>query len=66
MSKSARTYTEIKNELDQVVSALQKEDLDVEEALTLYEQGQQLIKELENYLQQAENKVIELKAKFAK
>jgi exodeoxyribonuclease VII small subunit len=60
----ADSYRQLKEELDEVVIKLQGDDLDVEEALELYKKGQQLIKQLETYLETAENSVKELKAKF--
>ncbi|HET8991761.1 MAG TPA: exodeoxyribonuclease VII small subunit [Candidatus Saccharimonadales bacterium] len=66
MPKEGKSYKQLKEELDTVVSELQKDDLDVEQALKLYETGQGLIRDLEDYLQNAENKVIALKAKFDK
>jgi len=48
------------------MSKLQAEDLDVDEALKLYERGLELVKQLDNYLKTAENTVLELKARFNK
>jgi exodeoxyribonuclease VII small subunit len=58
------SYRELKDELDEVLSNLQREDLDIDEALKLYKRGQELIKDLEEYLKSAENTVKEIKAKF--
>jgi exodeoxyribonuclease VII small subunit len=66
MSQPKPTYQELKVELDQVMSKLQQEELDVDEALKLYERGLQLVQELEKYLKTAENSVKQLKAKFDK
>ena len=64
MARTEIGFKELKAELDEVVFRLQGDDLDVEEALKLYKKGQSLIKELESYLEKAENTVKELKAKF--
>lgn len=65
MPKSkAVSYEELKTELDAALSELQGSDLDVDEALKQYEQGLELVKQLEAYLEQAENKVKVLKATF--
>lgn len=64
MAKDQVSYNHLKSELDQVIIRLQSDDLDVEEALELYNRGQGLIKQLETYLKQAENTVKELKAKL--
>jgi exodeoxyribonuclease VII small subunit len=57
-------YQTLRAELDEIMLALQREDLDVDQALKYYERGLQLVKKLETYLQTAENKVSHLKAKF--
>ena len=43
---------------------LQREDLDVDAALKYYERGLELVRQLEQYLKTAENRVVQLKAKF--
>lgn len=63
-SKPTVTYEELNLELEAVLADLQREDLDVDEALARYERGLELVKQLENYLKTAENKVQKLKAKF--
>lgn len=59
-------YESLKAELDEVLIALQQEDLDVDKALEHYQRGLELVQDLEIYLATAENKVKELKAKFSK
>ncbi|MDB5175305.1 MAG: Exodeoxyribonuclease 7 small subunit [Candidatus Saccharibacteria bacterium] len=61
---SERNYQTIRAELDAVLDELQDEQLDVDSALKMYEQGLALVNELTGYLQAAENKVIAVKAKF--
>lgn len=57
------SYKSLKAELDAVMAELQNEDLDVDEALKLYQRGQELIQKLEKHLKTAENKLSELRAK---
>lgn len=57
-------YKTLSAELDAVLDKLQSADLDVEEAVAAYERGMQLAKELDVYLQQAENKVTKIKANW--
>lgn len=65
MTKSTKpTYEQLKSELDEVMSALQQDDLDVDKALAYYQQGLELVQALEKYLKTAENKVVELQSKF--
>lgn len=59
-----KDYKSLNNELDEVMSKLQSDSLDVDEALVLYEQGIALVKELETYMKAAENKVAKIKADF--
>ena len=70
MSKAAKAdesnYQALKVELESVMTKLQAEDLDVDEALSLYERGLELVGQLESYLKTAENTVKELKARFNK
>jgi exodeoxyribonuclease VII small subunit len=65
MSKQ-KSYKELKAELDKVVSQMQQEDVDIDLVIELYKKGQALIKELENYLKNAENTVKAIKTKFTK
>lgn len=58
-------YKILNTELDDVLNKLQSEDLDVDEAVVLYERGIAITKELETYLREAENKVAKIKASFS-
>ena len=62
--KPRADYQSLSAELDEVMLALQQEELDVDKALAYYERGLKLVESIENYLKTAENKVQELKAKF--
>lgn len=65
MAKADRlSYQVLAGELDDILVELQQADLDVDEAVKKYERGLTLIKELETYLGEAENRVSKLKAKF--
>lgn len=64
MVSKERTYAELKLELDELLDNLQQEDIDVDDALKTYERGMELVKQLEDKLKSAENKIIKLKAKF--
>jgi exodeoxyribonuclease VII small subunit len=63
-SKKEVNYQELKSELDEIMLALQQEDLDVDKALEHYQRGLELVQQLETYLRDAENKIVEIKAKF--
>jgi exodeoxyribonuclease VII small subunit len=62
MAAPKDNYQDLSQKLDDVLDKLQSEDLDVDTAISLYEQGLNLVAELEKRLETAENKVRELKA----
>ncbi len=62
--KKQINYQEMAAELDTILESLQTSDMDIDQAVKAYEQGMQLVKELEEYLHQAENKITKVKAKF--
>ena len=55
-------YKSLNAELDELLASLQSADLDVDEAVKLYERGAVLTKELEVHLKTAKNKVSKIKA----
>ena len=64
MAKSNQpTYQDLSVQLDDVLARLQQPDVQVDEAVKLYEQGLTLITQLETHLAQAENKIEQLKLK---
>lgn len=64
-AKQEVNYQGLKSELDSIMLSLQQEDLDVDEALQYYQRGLELVQKLESYLKQAENEIVEIKAKFS-
>jgi exodeoxyribonuclease VII small subunit len=48
-------------ELQTLLTEMQSEDIDVDLALSKYEQGKIIIEQLEKYLKNAENKIIKKK-----
>lgn len=57
-------YKTLKAELDDVLDKLQSSDIDVDEAVKLYERGMELTSLLQDQLTAAQNKVTKLRAKF--
>lgn len=57
-------YKKLSIELDELLAKLQSADLDVDEAVQTYERGMAIVKQLEIYLKEAENKVTKIKADF--
>jgi exodeoxyribonuclease VII small subunit len=64
MAQAKNDYKALSAELDEVLARLQSDDLDVDEAVALYERGMKLAKELEGYLKAAKNKVSKIKANW--
>ena len=64
MAQVKQSYSEIKSKLDELLNDLQRDDIGVDEALKTYEQGMEMITMLETMLNEAENKITKLKAKF--
>ncbi|MGI9027646.1 MAG: exodeoxyribonuclease VII small subunit [Candidatus Saccharimonadales bacterium] len=50
-NEEAKSYQELKQSLDAVLARLQHEDTDIDAAITLHEDGQAILKELNAYLQ---------------
>lgn len=61
MSKKHKDYQTLSLELDELLAKLQQPDIAVDAAVVLYEEGLRLIADLEAQLQQAENKIEQLK-----
>lgn len=61
MAKTTKTYSELMEELDNVMQALQADNLDVDAAIAHYQNGIRLTKEIEAYLTKSENKLSELR-----
>ncbi len=65
-AKKSLSYQEMSQQLDTIMAQLQEENIDIEEAVKLYEQGTSLIKELEKQLRTAQNRVKKIKLQFEK
>lgn len=64
MTAKEKSYRALNDELDKILQDLEDAELDIEDALKLYERGMTIVKELEVYLKTAENKVTKIKASF--
>lgn len=56
-----KSYRQLQDQLDQVLTELQSVELDIDKALDLYNQGEKLIKEIESYLTTAKNRIEDIK-----
>jgi exodeoxyribonuclease VII small subunit len=61
MSKDIN-YATLRHELDVLLEKLQSDDVEIDEALKLYERGVEITKQLENYLESAENTIQKIKS----
>jgi exodeoxyribonuclease VII small subunit len=57
-----KTYKQMAAELDALMQDLQSDNLDIDEAVRVYEQASKLIGQMEAYLQKTENKITKIKA----
>lgn len=58
--KTAPTTAQLQKELEELLLWFESEKVDLDEAVSKYKRGTELIKELETRLQQAENTIIKL------
>ncbi len=64
MSRPPLNYRKLNNELDDIVDKLQNADLDIDESLKLYERGMEIVRQLQAYLKDNQNRVTKIKKKF--
>ena len=53
-------YSDMQNELNEIVNDLQSGNIDVDDAMKKYDRGQELVKEISEYLKNAENKITKI------
>ncbi len=61
MPKETDDYQTMQTKLDAVMADLQRPDVQVDEAVRLYEEGLKLVKQLTTHLERAENKLEKLR-----
>ena len=61
-NKDEFNYQEKSQQLDNIIASLQNPDDDIDSAIKNYENGKKIIKEIEEYLTKAENKIKKLKS----
>lgn len=62
--KNNQSFSEKFEELEEIVSYFEGSQLDVDESLAKFERGVELSKELQKYLETAQNKVEKIKLTF--
>jgi exodeoxyribonuclease VII small subunit len=65
MAEQTQSYQKMSAELNALLTELQSGDLDIDEAVKKYQRGMEIVKELQKYLKDAENKVKKVKADFS-
>ena len=60
MPTKQKNYQQLSDELDEVLARLQDPAVSIDDSMELYQTGQKLIKQLEDYLAEAKNKVTKL------
>ena len=66
MPKKEFDFKKSYEELEEIVTWFERDDLDLAQAMKKLEEGLILVKECEKSLTNAENKILEIKAKFDK
>ncbi len=61
MTNQASNYKSMLQELQVLIADMQSEELDIDVAITNFEQGQKLLIQLKKYLESAENKILQSK-----
>lgn len=65
MANKKTDYQALSRRLDEVLAAMQAADITVDEAITLYQEGTELVESLQKYLKEAENRITKLSPKGA-
>ena len=60
MAKKKINYQELKQELDSIVNDLQVGDIDIDEAIKKYEQGQEIARQLEEYIAVTKKDIVKI------
>lgn len=60
MKKNDNTFEAKMNKLQEIVSKMEKDNIDLDSSIVLYEEGLKLSKELQEELNKFENKIKEL------
>ena len=64
MAEKKKTYQKMADELANLVEWFESDAVNLDEAVTKYEQAMELLQQMEAYLKTAENKVKKIAAKF--
>lgn len=62
--KATKTYQQLSDEFTELVAWFESESVNLDEAIVKYEQSMELLKQMEDYLKSAQNKIKKIAAKF--
>ena len=63
-SKKIKSYQQMADELNQLVSWFESDEVNLDEAVAKYQQALELLEQMETYLRSAQNKVKKIAVKF--
>lgn len=62
--KPAQTYQQMADQLDELIQWFESDQVNLDEAVDKFEQAMELLKQMEDFLKAAENKVKKIALKF--
>ncbi|MCA9343470.1 exodeoxyribonuclease VII small subunit [Candidatus Saccharibacteria bacterium] len=60
----SNNYQQMSDKLDSLMMELKSGGLDIDEAISKYQEAQKLISKMKKYLEEAENKITKIKAEI--
>jgi exodeoxyribonuclease VII small subunit len=63
-SKQTKTYQQMADELNALIECFESDQVNLDEAVDKYEQAMSLLKNMEDFLKSAENKVTKIALQF--
>lgn len=63
--KSEPSYQQLSQRLDEIMTKIEDPNIDVDHAIELYQEGMELVEQIDQYLKKAETKIDKIKAKFS-
>lgn len=60
---SKKSYSKLKAELDEIIKWFEGDEIDIDKAIDKYEEAIVIVKDIDKYLKEAENRLTDLKPK---
>jgi exodeoxyribonuclease VII small subunit len=64
VQKQTKTYQQLSDELNQLIEWFESDAVNLDEAVDRYERAMELLKQMEDHLKLAENKIKKISVKF--